>query len=154
MYEGLRRMALTLPPAEAGVKPDEQHREVWAVVVDLAPDAGTATLVGMADGSTSMYTSTGGGMIGGGRHERVAAETHRLLTKAEWLLDSIPPATSFPLPGPGAVAFHVRTYEGSHSVTVTEEDLVGGSHELSALYFAAHRVLDELRRVEQRGAGR
>lgn len=144
-------MVLQLPAAEAGVAPSAEHREVWAVIVDLTHREGTATLVAMADGTASLYSSAGGAVTTGAEAPRVARTADRLLSLAEWLLDGIPPATSFPLPGPGAVAVHVRTYDGGHSVSITEEDLAAGGHELSTLYFATHRLLDELRRVEATG---
>ena len=60
------------------------------------------TLVALADGTTSLYFSNGGGMIGGGEHPRVAAATRRLVDVAARFLTVLSPATDFPLPPAGS----------------------------------------------------
>ena len=61
------------------------------------------TLVALADGTTSLYFSNGGGMIGGGQHSRVAAATKRLVEIASRSLDLLSAASDFPLPPPGVM---------------------------------------------------
>jgi hypothetical protein len=48
--------------------------------MDWSMDNGTATLVAYDDGTTSLYTSTGGGVIGAGSHGEVrdAAEAFEI----------------------------------------------------------------------------
>ena len=43
--------------------------------MDMGTRNATATLVGLADGTTSLYLSTGGAVIGGGEHPQVAGYT-------------------------------------------------------------------------------
>ena len=48
------------------MQPTERFPNVFGVVMDMTYPSGVATLVTFADGTASLYTSTGGGIIGGG----------------------------------------------------------------------------------------
>jgi hypothetical protein len=87
-YQELRASALDAVslglPAPAAESPD-----VSGVLVDIpAGDGEFATLVAMCDGTTSLYTSVGGGRIGGGGHAPVAAATRTLLSVVQQHLPS------------------------------------------------------------------
>lgn len=83
VYAGLRGMVLGLDPKKVGVEPTRELPRVWGIVVDWGMDSGSATFVALADGTASMYTSSGGGVIGAGEHEPVQAAAQRLLDVAE-----------------------------------------------------------------------
>lgn len=54
------------------MSPSAELPRVFGVIMDTTFASGTVTLVALADGTASLYASTGGGVIGGGAHERVA----------------------------------------------------------------------------------
>ena len=57
IYLTLRDRILTTDPREIGLSSTEGGPETWAVVMDMGwPDA-TVTLVGVGDGTTSLYFS-------------------------------------------------------------------------------------------------
>ena len=149
IYSELRDQALSVDPTEIGVAPSDDHPNVWGVVMDLGYPEGTATLVGLSDGSTSLYTSSGGGVIGGGDHSTVAEATLRWLRVAEDMLAALEPATEFPLPDAGDVAFTVLTYSGRYRASAPEAALGAGDAPLSPLFYAGHDVITELRHVEE-----
>ncbi len=72
VYQGLRAQILGLDPATAGLQQGSVDRVVWGALMETGYPRGTATLVALADGTTSLYLSGGGGIIGGGSHEAVA----------------------------------------------------------------------------------
>src|SRR5689334_23317524 len=82
-YEGLRSLALDA--IEQGLaRTNLDFPNVAGVVVDVPADGGgIATFVALADGTTSMYTSTGGGTIGAGFHPPVADASRDLLHTVE-----------------------------------------------------------------------
>src|SRR5687767_2983855 len=91
VYLGLRGQALAvtrelLDPAKVSDGP------VLALLLETGYPEAVATLVGLADGTTSMYFSNGGGVIGAGQHEDVAAATRRWLELGEHALDALPQA--------------------------------------------------------------
>jgi hypothetical protein len=80
VFQGLRGQLLSLDPAEAGLDRFTADRRVLGALMETGYPTGTATLVALADGTTSLYTSTGGDIIGGGGHARVAAASRSFLT--------------------------------------------------------------------------
>jgi hypothetical protein len=57
-----------IPVANDLAPPSAAHPDISGVVVDVPAQGGFATVVGLTDDTTSMYTSTGGGTIGAGKH--------------------------------------------------------------------------------------
>lgn len=117
--------------------------------MDMGYPRGTATLVALADGTTSLYTSTGGGIIGGGAHQAVAIATRSFLTTLETHLPELAPGAGTSLPAQGRVIIRALTYSGQVSAEATEDDLGHGRHPLSAVFHAGHRVITELRRMDE-----
>ena len=150
IYTDLRSRALSITQAELGELPATPH--VLAVVMDTGYSEAVATLVALADGTTSLYFSNGGGMIGGGEHPRVAAATRRLVDVATRFLEVLSPATDFPLPAVGVTQLIAVTASGNSSATAPEAELGAGEHALSELFYAAQDVLTELRLVEESSA--
>lgn len=108
------------------------------------PEA-VATLVVFGDGTTSLYFSKGGGVIGAGEHEVVRAAGEVLLSSAEAHVADFALSTGTPLPEVGRVRFYVRTFKGTLSAEANEEDLGEGRHTLSPVFHAAHRVISAVR---------
>jgi hypothetical protein len=59
------------------------------------------TLVCLSDGTTSLYTSSGFGIIGGGEHEAVVRENPKLLEVLNDQLAHLSPSTDQSLPREG-----------------------------------------------------
>jgi hypothetical protein len=154
VYEGLRGKLFGLEPSDVGFAPTGELPQVYGVVVETGHPGAVVTLVAMLDGTTSLYLSTGGGMIGAGEHPQVAAATHRLLESAQEHLtrlgdDALRPSTSTSLPAEGQVMLHVLTYGGRLAATAAERELVRHRHQLSALFYAADDVMTQLRLLDE-----
>jgi hypothetical protein len=145
VYSNLRDMVLTLEPGKAGIAPSAQAPNVWGVLMESGWPEGVSTLVALADGTTSLYFSGGGGLIGYGTQEVVAVASRALVARAEDCLGLLSPATTFPLPAAGHAAFHVLTFGPAFTAEVAEEELLSGRHPLTPLYFAAHEVIARMR---------
>jgi hypothetical protein len=148
VYTDLRTHILTIRPAELGLAPSARLPRVWAALMEQGSDVGIASLVMAADGTTSMYTSTGGGMIGAGFYQEVVRATLAFLDAVEAHLDLLQPVDVLPLPRTGTVRFNALTYGSPRSAEADSAEVVGG--ELTALYVAGHRVITQLRLLEQR----
>ena len=151
---GLRARALDLDPVEMGYTPTIELPRVFGGVMEMAFPEGSATLVSLLDGATSLYTSGGGGIIGGGEHESVVAATQRFLLGLEAALDELGPDAGTDVPPPGTDAIHALTYSGRRSLVAPEAELAEAQHPQSALFYLAHDVITALRLVEeQRSSG-
>ena len=139
---------LNLNPGDIGLTKARYPFPVFALVMETGYPEGSFTLSSVADGSTSLYFGTGGGIIGGGEHENVRKASEYLLSTAQRFYRKARKVTTFPKPGPGNVIFYFLTFDGVRSYTAMKEALGNGKNEFSELFMAAHRVITELRKLE------
>ena len=148
-YLGLRSRALGLTAEELGDV--AAGAPVIALLMEDAYPEAVATLVGVVDGSTSLYFSNGGGMIGAGEHAEVAEATARWLQVGADALRELPPVTSAPPPPPlGLTQFVAVTPRGLRCAGAGEDELGRGRHVLSPLFHAAHDVITQIRLLDER----
>jgi hypothetical protein len=150
MSDELRSMVLNLKPKDIGLTKDNFPHPVYALLMETGFPEGSYTLSSVADGSTSLYFSTGGGIIGGGEHENVRKASSHLLSGAQHYYEKAIKVTAFPKPTAGKVIFYFITFDGIRSYTALEDDLGNEKDELSQLFFAAHNVITELRNIEEK----
>jgi hypothetical protein len=142
----LRNKLLTSPPEEIGLSGEDAKAKVWGVLMDVSLPAGTATLVSLRDGTASLYTNTGGGVLGG---YTAREEAKAFVAAAEKRLKHTRPTKSFEYPAVGLVKFYVLTRDGVFAAGAKPEDMLGEGHELSPLFRAANDVLTRLRLASQ-----
>jgi hypothetical protein len=107
-----------------------------------------ATLVVFDDGTTSLYFSGGGGVIGAGAHDAVKRVAQEFRGQAGHASAQFSPASRFDLPPSGTSAFYVVTDSATlTSGPVENSVLAGGRHPLSALARAAQDVITQIRRA-------
>lgn len=148
MSNELRSMLFTLDPRQVGLTKESFPHSVFALIMETGFAEGAVTLSVVADGSTSLYFSTGGGIIGGGAHEDVRTASGFLLSGAQHHYTKAQKVTLFPAPAPGEVIFSFITFNGVHAYTALEDELGSGKDELADLFFAAHNVITALRKTE------
>lgn len=137
----LRAMMLGLQPVEIGLPEKPMHPNVWGVMMDVGYENTLATLVVLADGTTSLYLGHGGGVIGAGQYEEVREVAVEVLRLAEVHRSAIDANAQQDIPRVGEVKFHLLTYDGPVTVMVPEQDLGHNRHRLSGLFHAAHEVI-------------
>jgi hypothetical protein len=145
VYLQLRNRILKLNPSEVGLGPSKAAPHVWGVIMETGYQVGSATLVSLADGTTCLYYSTGGGMLGSGEYSPVAEASKALVAQAEDHLQQVSLNNEFPLPEVGQVRFIILTHSGSFAGEATEKDLTTGGHPLSPLNIKAQETLEQLR---------
>jgi hypothetical protein len=150
MFLGLRGQFLRANPSDFGLKPTSALPRVWGALVDMGLPNGVASLLSIADGTTSLYTSTGGGIVGGGFHESVRVATAKLLGLIESALGQFEPRLGFELPAAGRFAFVVRTYEVDLGTEVSLADFASGTHRLAPVFVAANDVLTALHMTQDK----
>jgi hypothetical protein len=140
IFEELRDQVLLAPLPQ----PD-----TWAALMEIGTGGGVASVVVVSDGTTSLYTSSGGGLIGAGDHVSVAAVNRALLDTIERHRAAIPATESFPLPLDDEIRFSVRWPDGTRgSAVALEKELASGDHVLSAAFAAGHDVISAMREIE------
>src|SRR5216683_2144775 len=149
VYAGLREQILRLDPATAGMRRRPGGSVVWGALMEMGYPNGIATIVALADGTTSMYTSTGGGILGGGAHRAVATATHAFLESVADHLGELRPDPGEALPVPGQVIIRALTYTGHLSGQAPEDDLGNRRHSLAPVFYAGHEVITQLRLIDE-----
>ena len=145
--KALRDRVLTSSAEDLGLSGKDAKAKVWAVLMEIAFPSGVSTVVSIGDGTASLYTDTGGGVLGG---YSARAEAKRFVAQAEKYLAGMKLTKSFPYPEVGRMKFYVVTREGVYTDEASENELVGGQHRLSPLFFAANDVLTGLRTASER----
>ena len=149
IYFGLRNQILSLNPKDVGIVQSSKTPNVWGVLMETGYPQAVATLVSLANGTTSFYFSNGGGMIGGGEHVTVAQSTKSFVTSAEKYYQQMTLAESFPTPAIGKVKFYVLTFSGIFTIDVDENALGSGKHRLSPLFASGQEVITQFRLVHE-----
>lgn len=76
----LRDEAIRVSADDIDLAPATALGRVWGVLVEIGYPEPVATLVALSDGTTSLYFSNGGGVIGAGEHAAVRDAASHLLT--------------------------------------------------------------------------
>ena len=138
----LREAAFSMKPAELGLSPTSALPNVWAALMETGHPEAVASLAVFAEGTTSLYFSTGGGIIGSGQHESVRSASRVFIASAESNRNLLAATRVTPLPDTGRVRFYARTFDALLTAEADAQELGGGRHPLSPLF-----VRSEERRV-------
>ena len=143
----LRQQALSVKASDLGLSPGGS--KVWGMIMETAFPEAVVTLACFADGTTSLYFSSGGGTIGAGSHDAVRTASEELLQIANDHLATLAPTREFPVPSEGRVRFYVHTFDGVLTAERDEEELGEERDSLSPVFHAAHAVIAAIREVDE-----
>lgn len=146
-YADLRKQALSISAIEAGVTVADD--QVWGVLMDLPLSEATATVVAFADGTASIYLSSGGGFIGGGQQTEIKRAAEAFVETARDAKECFTPAADCPLPASGQVRFYLRIGAQVATAMADEGQLESGRHRLSALFAAGQDVISSYREASK-----
>jgi hypothetical protein len=141
----LREQAFTIAPADVGITPEAGHQRVWAIVMETGYPEAVASLVAIADGTTSLYFSNGGGIIGAGQHDAVRRVVARFIDLVDQNADALPTVDVHPLPDVGRVRFYARTFKGLRAFEASGIELGEQRHPLAPLFHGTHEVIAAIR---------
>ncbi len=154
VFAGLRARALGLD-VESIRTPDGQPWHGAAVaMMEIGLAKSIASFLTVADGTVSMYTSGGGGVIGAGEHAAVRGAAERFRVVAADARHQLQSTTEFPLPTPGEVRFQVRMGDDAWTGAASEAALRTGRQPLSELYAAGQDLITEIRLAAPDGSRR
>jgi hypothetical protein len=135
--------------------PDAPDDAVNAVLMDWRVTNGMATVLAAADGTASIYLSSGGGYLGGGQKFpaiREAAQT--AISVARKLIDQFEATESTDFPLPGEVQFFVVANAGLRRGVAVESRLQQKADPLQALGSAMQMVVTQYRLNSPQPSGR
>jgi hypothetical protein len=149
VYYGLRSQVFRASRSNLGIPAGSIPTEPWGVVMDLGVPRGSATVVALSDGNASIYLSSGGGYLGGGRsHESIRKAAQRVVSIAAEIQAQTRATATYPPPQSGQVIFYLLTDVGVFTASASEEELRSHEHLLSRLYAATQEIITEYRRTQ------
>jgi hypothetical protein len=120
VYAGLRQQMLTLDPASLHLAPSAEYPRVYGGLMEMGMGGDVATLVVVADGTTSFYFSTGGGIIGAGFHEPVKVPSKGFLATLERHVDELGADPTGETPAAGMIHLRALTFDRGRLLGETE----------------------------------
>jgi hypothetical protein len=105
IYPEMRDRPLHGSRAEFGLTGSFARNQPWGVLIETGYPEGSATLIALADGSASIYLSSGGGTIGGIAHETIRKAAQRMVQIASQFQPQMKQTTALPLPRKGETIF-------------------------------------------------
>ena len=145
IYQNMRENALHMKTGNLG------PGDVFAVLMDWHVANGTASVLAAADGSASVYLSSGGGYIGGGqRYAAIREAALKAVNLATKMLPQFQKTEATGLPAKEDVAFFVSTGDGLYLATVPEARLKTGTDPLCPLGGAMQAIITAYRLISQK----
>ncbi len=149
-YASMRKLAFTIKPEDMDIKIGNAY-QVYGAVVDMGVDTNKiATMICFIDGTTSLYFSEGGGIIGAGRHESVKNAASTFLENCFSVLPVTENADSIDkLPAENQHTFYLFTKAGIFTITIKLHD-VKKCKEYQSLFSHSQIVLNEIRKISKK----
>jgi hypothetical protein len=146
-YLGLRNRALHSASEKSGPETSSGTMEPRAALMDLSfTTGGSITVVAFADGTTSIYNSTGGHHLGGGQARKSIRQAGQdFIAVAHQFQPQMHLTQDFLLPQPGGVAFYLVTNAGVFTASAPAETTGNGGHALGPLFAAGEEVITQYR---------
>ena len=141
-FDGLREKILHVKAETLGAP---QNQPVLAVVMETGYAEAVVTLVAVVDGSTSLYISNGGGVMGAGQSPGPNAAAREVVAAAAAFLSDCTLTKEFPLPQKACTRFYLVTPKGVFTAEAKESDLGNRRHRMSPLFHTVHRLITQIR---------
>lgn len=148
VYTGLRQQILTLDPASMHLAPSAEHPHVYGGLMEMGVGGDVATLVVVADGTTSLYWSTGGGIIGAGLHQPVKGPSKGFLAALERHVEELSPDPAGETPPAGMIHLRALTFDRGRLLAAgPEPDFAEKRNPLWDVFFAGHGLITAIRKL-------
>jgi hypothetical protein len=145
----MRDKLFSTSPDDLGLAPTTQLPNVWGIVMEIGIPEGYVTLFSLAEGTTSLYFSNGGGIIGSGQHKSVRDSSTDFLNTAEQFLPSLNLSNDESPPSSGMIKFHALTYTGTYTIEDKEESISDPSNPIYPLFVSGNDVITQIRLIEE-----
>lgn len=148
-YIGLRKQMLALKPQDLNLNIPDDKETAFGVVLEFGTNDGTATIISLSTGDASMYTSSGGGIIGGASHENVNKAAIAFVSSAQNYFKKMGPE-SMEIPKPNHIKFHILTNKGHYSFEGLESDITAEKSDWAELFYKGNDVITQLRLISDK----
>jgi hypothetical protein len=142
VFLGLRDDMMHAKSEDLDIELDPSSR-VWGVVTDIAMGTGSVCLVALMNGSSSMYFSSGGKVVGTVDQKNVQDAATKYVKMSVKSLPEMKLTRDYQLPAAGEVSFFLLTNNGVYTSKAKKDELVSGQNILSPMFFAANDLVNQ-----------
>ncbi len=147
-YIGLRKQVLALKPQDLNLNLPVDKEIAFGVVLEFGTPEGSATIISLSTGDASMYTSSGGGIIGGASHQNVNKAALAFVASAQNYFAKMGPE-NIDVPQPNHIKFHVLTNKRHYSFEGIESEITSEKSEWADLFHKGNDVITQLRLINK-----
>lgn len=147
-YLGLRNQVLSLKPEDLGIHIPADKEEAFGVVLEIETGGGVATIVSLSSGDASMYTSTGGGIIGGMTHTNVKDAALAFVKTSQSYFHKMHIAKNSDTPKTGDIKIFILTNKHKYSYEAPEKDITNEKSYWAVLFYKGNDVITQLRSIK------
>lgn len=145
IFDSMRQQIFDLPKEKIDLGGDDR----LAIVMETAGNDYCYTLVAVADGSASIYYSSGGGIIGAGQHPQGGEKAKEFLNFSRQYESKLKEVKEFPLPKPGMTRFYIIKKDSTLTGEFKEDDLGNEKLKLSPLFHKGHELITIIRLIDE-----
>ena len=150
----MRRLLLSTAPSSLDLAPTRELPRVWAALLEHGRQDGTGSVVAVADGSVSLYSTVGGALVGAGTDPRTREVALAFLKAVEASLDRMPIAVDLPLAGAGEWALIALTHDGPiHRAPRTLEAVARADDPLHPAFDAGRELVIAISALDSKSDG-
>lgn len=153
VYARLRQQALETTPQSLGAAGQVGDDEPYGAIMEMGVPGSVVTLACFADGDAGIYYKSGGGMRGGGAHERVRKAAKDFVGLAGKALPGMIQTNTYPFPDTDRVRFYTLTPRGVFTSETDRESLAEPDNPLAPLFYSGQEVVTQMRQVQEQKAG-
>lgn len=148
-FESLRDKAFKVRPDQLGLVLPANQTVVYGVIMDWEMGNATATTVAYLSGDASLYLSSGGGVIGGGKHQSVNRAAKQFMAVAQDFIDETTKTETTILPSSDEVIFYLLTNKGIYRGKEQMKNFENNSSAWIKLFEEGNKVINELHQISQ-----
>ena len=137
----MRQFFFDVTPEQANIKPTDEHRMVFCVVMDWPFRGVKSTLASLSDGTASLYVDKGVKIIGG---YAAAKSAKAFVHESERNLMYSVLTDDHPYPSTDKVRFYIRTFTELRVIEEPVSLLLTEKSKFNLLFAAANQVISEL----------
>jgi hypothetical protein len=149
IFNDMRNLILNLKPEEIKFQSNDDN-SVFAVLFECGLNDAAYSMRCTADGSISIFFTTGAGIIGAGEHPDARAEGLKLLQLSNKSIMKTKRTVNNDLPLPGYVRFYFRTKKGNYYYEEKESNISSEKSKFYALYYQAQLVIAKIREYDEK----
>jgi hypothetical protein len=144
-YLGMRNQFLSLTSDDLNLKIPDDQEIAFGVILELEFGDGAATIVSLSTGDASLYTSRGGGIIGGITKENVKNAAINLVSEAQQYFPKMNIANDTNIPKTGNIKIFILTNKNKYSYEAPEAEITNPQSYWAALFTKGDNLITQLR---------